>query len=169
VSRFSAGTRAEAVVDAPRAEVWAALTDPDVVARLTPFVRRIVATGGGGSGAGGGRGELWRWEMTGLKVLGIGIAPTFTERMTYDEPERIEFRHDPPAGDVERSAVAGWYRLEEVDGGTRLTTSMEITVDLPLPRVSAGAVRAAMCRVIDQMGERFSRNLLDHLGAREVG
>jgi carbon monoxide dehydrogenase subunit G len=162
VSRFSAGTRAEAVVDAPRAEVWAALTDPDVVARLTPFVRRIVAAGGSG-------GELWRWEMTGLKVLGIGIAPTFTERMTYDEPERIEFRHDPPAGEVERSAVAGWYRLEEVDAGTRLTTSMEITVDLPLPRVSAGAVRVAMCRVIDQMGERFSRNLLDHLGAREVG
>ena len=163
MTRFAAGTRAEAVVDAPRAAVWAALTDPDVVARLTPFVRRIVADGDGAQGA-----ERWRWEMSGLTVLGIGIAPTFTERMTYDEPARIEFRHDPPAAESERSAVEGWYRLEEVGAGTRLTTSMEITVDLPLPRVSAGAVRAAMGRVIDQMGERFSRNLLAHLGAEEV-
>ena len=167
MTRFSAGTRAEAVVDAPPAEVWAALTDPDVVARLTPFVRRIVAADI--RGAGSAPAEHWRWEMTGLKVLGIGVAPTFTERMTYDEPARIDFRHDPPPGGSERSAVEGWYRLEEVVAGTRLTTSMEITVDLPLPRVSAGAVRVAMCRVIDQMGERFSRNLLAHLGAREVG
>jgi len=160
VTAFSAGTRAEAVVDVPRAEVWAALTDPAVVASLTPFVRRIVADGDG---------EHWRWEMAGLKVLGVGIAPTFTERMTYDEPARIEFRHDPPVGATERAAVSGWYRLEEAAAGTRLTTSMEITVDLPLPRVSAGAVRVAMCRVIDQMGQRFSRNLLAHLGAHEVG
>jgi carbon monoxide dehydrogenase subunit G len=167
VSRFSAGTTADAVVDVPRAEVWAALTDPAVVARLTPFVRRIVVVDGG-RGAGGAGGELWRWEMTGLTVLGVGVAPTFTERMTYDEPARIDFDHEPPAGQTERAAVAGWYRLEEQDAGTRLTTSMEITVDLPLPRVSAGAVRVALCRVIDQMGERFSRNLLAHLGAREL-
>jgi carbon monoxide dehydrogenase subunit G len=173
VSRFSAGTSAVAVVDVPRADVWAVLTDPAVVARLTPFVRRIVVVDGGRGqggavGAAGVSGELWRWEMTGLTVLGVGIAPTFTERMTYDEPARIGFGHEPPAGQSERAAVAGWYRLDELDAGTRLTTSMEITVDLPLPRVSAGAVRAALCRVIDQMGERFSQNLLAHLGAREL-
>jgi uncharacterized protein YndB with AHSA1/START domain len=165
VTRFSAGTRAEAVVDASRERVWAALTDPDVVAALTPFVRRIVPVVSGPA-------ERWRWEMTGLSVLGVGIAPTFTERMTYDEPARIDFRHDPPPERPERperSAVEGWYRLEDVVGGTRLTTAMEITLDLPLPRAASGAVRAAMGRVIDQMGERFARNLLAHLGAHEVG
>jgi hypothetical protein len=30
------------------------------------------------------------------------------------------------------------------------------------------AVRATMHRAIDQMGERFSKNLLAHLGAEEV-
>ena len=54
------------------------------------------------------------------------------------------------------------------DAGTRLTTSLEITLDLPLPKVSRPAVRATMSTVIDQMGDRFSRNLLDHLGAEEV-
>jgi carbon monoxide dehydrogenase subunit G len=157
MTRFSADTRAEAVVTASRAEIWAALTDPALVADLTPFVRRITAAG-----------DHWRWELSGLKVLGVGIAPAFTELMTYDEPERIEFRHDPPDGESERAGVAGWYALTDVDGGTRLVTSLEITLDLPLPRASSRAVKAAMGGVIDQMGERFSKSLLAHLNAEEV-
>lgn len=155
--RFSADTRAEAVVAAPRADIWDALTDPALVADLTPFVRRITEDG-----------DHWRWEMSGLSVLGVGISPAFTERMTYDEPHRIEFRHDPPAGATERSAVDGWYELDEVDAGTRLVTALEITLDLPVPRASGRAVRGTMRKVIDEMGDRFSRNLLDHLGAEEV-
>lgn len=173
MTRFSAATRADAVVAAPRAAVWAALTDPDVVAQLTPFVRRITvveqrAEAGAAAAGEASTSQHWRWEMAGLTVLGIGLAPTFTERMTYDEPSRIDFRHDPPAHGSERSAVEGWYALTEVDTGTRLTTSMEITVDLPLPRISSGPVRLAMCRVIDQMGDRFSRNLLAHLDTHQV-
>jgi carbon monoxide dehydrogenase subunit G len=158
MTRFSADTRAEAVVAAPRAEIWGALTDPALIAELTPFVRRITADG-----------EHWRWELSGLKVLGVGVEPAFTELMTYDEPQRIEFRHDPPDGETERSGVEGWYELVEVAEGTRLVTSLEITLDLPLPRASSRAVKAAMGKVIDQMGERFSKNLLAHLDAAEVG
>lgn len=158
MTHFAADTRAEAVVAAPRADIWATLTDPGLVAELTPFVRRITE-----------HGDHWRWEMGGLSVLGVGVSPAFTERMSYDEPRRIEFRHDPPDGATERSAVEGWYQLEEVDAGTRLTTSLEITLDLPLPRASRPAVKRAMAGVIGQMGDRFSQNLLDHLGAEEVG
>lgn len=154
---FSAATRAEAVVSAPRAAIWSVLTDPGLVAELTPFVRRISA-----------HGSHWRWEMAGLKVLGVGIAPVFTEQMTCEEPRRIDFRHDPPPRSQERSAVDGWYQLDEVGAGTRLTTALEITLDLPLPRASGRAVRAAMSGVVDQMGRRFSGNLLEHLGAVEV-
>ncbi|WP_041546042.1 MULTISPECIES: SRPBCC family protein [unclassified Nocardioides] len=157
MTSFSADTRAEAVVDAPRDRIWSALTDPRLVAELTPFVRAIHEDG-----------AHWRWELTALKVLGVGVAPAFTEQMTYDEPERIEFRHDPPAGTTERSSVEGWYDLAEHPAGTRLTTALEITLDLPLPRISGPAVRAAMSRVIDQMGDRFAQNLLAHLGARQV-
>jgi carbon monoxide dehydrogenase subunit G len=156
--RFSADTRAEAVVSASRAEIWRALTDPALVADLTPFVRGITADG-----------DHWHWQLSGLKVLGVGVAPAFTELMVLDEPERIEFRHDPPDGAPERAGVEGWYALTAVEGGTRLVTTLEITLDLPLPRASSRAVKAAMHGVIDQMGERFSRNLLAHLDATEVG
>ncbi len=157
MTRFSAETRAEAVVGASRADIWAALTDPDLVGEMTPFVRSIKADG-----------DRWRWKLSGLKVLGVGIAPSFTELMSYDEPERIEFRHDPPSGANEKAGVSGWYELSEVADGTRLVTSLEITLDLPLPRASGRAVKAAMNGVIAQMGERFSKNLLAHLGAEEV-
>ncbi|MEP9362915.1 SRPBCC family protein [Nocardioides sp. CN2-186] len=157
MTRFSAKTQAEAVITAGRSDVWSALTDPTLVAEMTPFVRSITADG-----------DHWRWEMSGLKVLGVGIAPSFTELMSYDEPSRIDFRHDPPTGATEKSAVEGWYQLAEDDEGTRLVTSLEITLDLPLPRASGRAVKAAMNGVIAQMGERFSKNLLAHLGAEEV-
>ena len=45
--------------------------------------------------------------------------------------------------------------------GTELVTELEITLDLPLPKASGRAVRAAMRKVIDTMGDRFSQRLLD--------
>jgi hypothetical protein len=154
VATFSASTTAEAVVPFARQKVWDALVDPDLVGRLTPFVRGIE-----------GRGEHWVWRMSGLEVLGRGFAPTFTERMTYDEPSRIEFEHDPPADGPERAGVNGWYALAaEGEGETRLETRLEICVDLPLPRAAGPAVRRAMKGVMATMGDRFSKGLLDHLG-----
>ena len=157
MGHFSAETHAVATITASREEVWAVLVDPALVARMTPFARRITERDG-----------HWVWELSGLKVLGVGLAPTFTERMTYDEPSRIDFHHDPQPGEAERAGVEGWYSLEEAPEGTRLETSLTITLDLPLPRASGGAVRRAMGSVVDQMGDRFSANLLEHLGAEQV-
>ena len=153
MNRFAARTEARAVVGAGRDEIWAALTDPALVARMTPFVKSIEAEG-----------EHWLWEMTGLEVLGVGVASAFTERMTFTDLERIEFHHDPPAGKQERTGVHGWYDLSDADGGTHLATSLEVAVELPLPRVSSPAVTTAMKGVMATMGQRFSHNLLDHLG-----
>jgi len=160
MASFSAKTRAEAVVLAPQQDIWDALVDPDLMARFTPFLKRITA-----------QGEHWRWELSGLDVLGVKVAPAFTERMVFTEPVRIEFHHDPPAGATEKAGVEGWYRLTPADGeagaATELVTELEITLDLPLPRASGRAVRTAMRAVIGSMGDRFSQNLLDHLGAEE--
>jgi len=158
MASFSAKTKAEAVVLAPQQDIWDALVDPALMAQFTPFLKRITADG-----------EHWRWEMSGVDVLGVKIAPAFTERMVFREPERIEFRHDPPAGVREKAGVEGWYQLSPApDGeGTTLVTELEITLDLPLPRASGPAVRATMRKVIDTMGDRFSANLLEHLGAEE--
>jgi carbon monoxide dehydrogenase subunit G len=156
VTSFSARTHAEAVVLAPQERIWAALVDPGLVARFTPFLKRITADG-----------EHWRWQLSGLSILGLEIAPAFTERMVFSEPDRIEFHHDPPAGTTEQAGVEGWYALRPLDDGTELVTDLEITVELPLPKAAGRAVRSAMQKVIDRMGDTFSERLLAHLGAEE--
>jgi carbon monoxide dehydrogenase subunit G len=156
MTTFSASKHAVAVVEAEQKEIWAALVDPALMARLTKYVKRITEDG-----------DTWRWELSGLEVLGRSIAPAFTERMVFEEPDRIEFHHDPPTR-REPAGVNGWYQLTALpDGATRLETDMSICVDLPLPRVSARAVERVMRSVLDSMGDGFSTNLLKHLQAEE--
>jgi carbon monoxide dehydrogenase subunit G len=155
VSRFAARTEASAVVAAERRAIWEALVDPGLLARMTPFVKSIEAEE-----------DRWFWQMSGLELLGVGITPAFTEKMTFKDLEHIDFAHEPPAGTSERTGVNGWYHLADDDGGTLLRTSLEVVIDLPLPRLSSPAVTTAMKGVMATMGDRFSKNLLDHLGVR---
>ena len=153
MNRFSATTDSEAVVAADRKAIWAALTDPVVLPRLTPLLRRIETDG-----------DLWRWEMNRIGVLGASITPCFTERMVFDAPERIEYTHAPPEGRRERTAAEGWYRLTEVDGGTHLRISLTLFVELPLAKAAGPAVRRVMESAMERTGDRFAVNLLRHLG-----
>ena len=153
MNRFSATTNSEAVVAAPRDDIWAALTDPEVLPDLTPLLRHIETDG-----------DLWLWQMQKIGVLGASITPSFTERMVFDPPHRIEYTHAPPSGRPERAAAEGWYELTEVDGGTHLRISLTFFVDLPLARAAGPAVRRVMERAMQHTGDRFAANLLRHLG-----
>lgn len=152
MARFTASTQSDAIVKADRMKVWQALTDPVLLPHLTPYLAKIVTDG-----------DHWRWEMVKLPVLNLTIAPSFTERMTFEEGKRIEFTHDPPAGAKERAAAEGWYELRDTAGGTELSISLTLAVDLPLPRAAAPAVNKVMKRVMDGMGDRFAANLLAHV------
>lgn len=167
MNRFSATTESEAVVDAPRADIWAALTDPVLLPKLTPLLERIDVDDA--------TPDIWTWHMLQIKALGVGISPCFTERMVFDEAERvsrIDYAHQPPAGARERTGAEGWYVLEDVtvDGrqATTLTIKLTLTVELPLPRSAGPAVRRVMTSTINRTGDKFARNLLAHLGAREL-
>ena len=151
---FSASTTSEAVVDAERARLWDVLTDPAALAELTPMLSSVEADG-----------DLWRWQMVKVPVLGASLTPAFTERMVMVEHERIDFTHAPPAGADERAGVDGWYTLTDTDRGTHLATSLTVRVQLPLARVAAPAVTTAMRTVLATMGHGFARNLVRRLEA----
>ena len=120
--------------------------------KLTPLLRSIEANG-----------DLWRWEMSRVSVLGVTLSPCFTEQMTFDAPHHIEYTHAPPSGHTERTGAEGWYELTEVRGGTRLRISLTLHVDLPLARATGPAVTRVMHAVMMRTGERFATNLLKHL------
>jgi len=159
MASFTTGTVSEATVTAHPEEVWSALSEPTLIAQLTPFLKKVSPHGD----------EHWVWELTRIPVLGKSFSFTFTERMSFDEPHRIEFVHDPSAGtDHELAGVEGWYALTRHPKGTHLQTSMDITVELPFPALTRPAVTAAMKGVVALMGQRFSSNLLHHLNATTV-
>ena len=133
--------------------VWAVLTDADLIAKMTPYVTSIAVDG-----------DRWVWRMGTIPVLGISVAPTFTEVMELHPEERIEFSHDPARKD-EMTAVEGTYLLaDHADGGTEVSIDLEIACNLPLPGLARPAVERVMTGVVKHMGVVFSRNLLKHLG-----
>jgi uncharacterized protein YndB with AHSA1/START domain len=155
VTSFSVSTTSSATVATDRQRVWDALTDPHLLPRLTPYLRRIEPHADA-------RGERWTWHLVRVPVLGSLVSPSFTEVMSYDEPSRIDFVHDPERPD-EKAGVEGRYTLKESASGTDLAIDLTITVDLPFPGIARPAVRAAMRAVIATMGARFSHNLVRHL------
>jgi Polyketide cyclase / dehydrase and lipid transport len=157
MTRFTAKTTSAAVVPAARAPIWAALTDPVLLPKLTPLLQRIDADG-----------DIWQWHMNSISALGVSIRPTFTERMSFIDGHRIEYTHEPPEGVTEWSGAEGWYELSEVEGGTQLGISLTLCIDVPLPKATGRAVRRIMKGTMDRTGDRFAKNLLDHLGLSDV-
>jgi len=155
VTAFSVSTRSTATVDSDRPRVWEALTDPDLLTRITPYLRRIDVERHDGV-------DRWTWHLAHIPVLGSVVSPSFTELMTFEEPEQIAFTHDPARQD-ERAGVEGRYTLDEVSRGTHLGIDLAISLELPLPRVARPAVQTTMRAVIATMGSRFSHNLVRHL------
>ena len=153
MATFRARDRSSAVLRSERSEVWAALTDAALIAKITPYVTSIDVDG-----------DRWVWRMGTIPVLGISVAPKFTEVMEFRPEDRIDFHHDPDRPD-EKTAVEGSYLLEDhPDGGTDVSIDLQIATHLPLPGLARPAVERVMAGVVKHMGTVFSRNLLKHLG-----
>lgn len=157
MTTFTTRNASVEAVAAPIEDVWDAMVDADLLAELTPLIDRIEV-----------QGDHWRWCLTSIRALGVEVAPCFTVAMTFDEPNLIAFEHDPPAGETERAGATGSYDLTAFEGGTVLDIEMEMAVDLPLPKLSRGAVENVMGRTTQLAGDRFFDNLLEHLGTRRV-
>ncbi|WP_214402363.1 SRPBCC family protein [Pseudonocardia lacus] len=169
MTRFSASTESVAVVAADRSAIWRALTDPDLLPRLTPLLRRVdVDTSVDTSVDTDADGDRWRWHLVGIDVLGVGISPVFTERMRFTPESRIDYTHEPPPGVVEQAGAEGSYELSDAPAGTRLAIRLALHVELPLPRLAGPAVRRVMEATMRVMGDRFAANLLEHLAREEA-
>ncbi|UAL31642.1 SRPBCC family protein [Nocardioides rotundus] len=152
MTRFSARNVSDAVLRATPEEVWAILTDPELLVRFTPNLKRIDADG-----------DVWTWHLTRIPVLSSAIEPSFTELMEFDRPRRITFKHDETRTE-EKAGVVGEYFLEPVTGGTHVSIDLEIWVELPFPRVARPAVERVMSGVVAGMGFRFGQNVRRYLG-----
>lgn len=157
MNRFSARNLSEAHVPVDRSDIWDVISDPHMLAELTPLIDRITVNG-----------EHWCWKLSGISALGVDIAPSFTEKMEFTPGERIEFSHEPTAEGRERAGAQGFYELGDTDDGmTRLFVDITIHAELPLPRASRRAVERIMRSSMEATGNRFAENLYKHLDIDE--
>jgi carbon monoxide dehydrogenase subunit G len=154
MTRFTARNRSSATLKSSRVEIWKALTDPDLLPRLTPYLKRIDVDG-----------DRWTWQLAKIPLMGKTIGSTFTEVMTFEEPDRIGWAHDD-ARTEETTWVEGEYRLTDAGSGTKVEIDLSVTSELPFGRLTRPAVEGAMSAVMAGMGRRFAHNLLRHLGER---
>ena len=150
--------RGKAVIEAQRQAIWDALVDtgpgrPDDAVRAA---------------ASGPDDEHWSWQLSGLEVLRDPDRPGVHRADDLHRPRAHPVR--PPGARPARpsapasTAGTSWPRSAD---GTRLRTTMEVVARTSrCPGSRRPAVTATMKRVMATMGDRFSRNLLDHLGVR---
>ena len=154
MTRFTATNSSTATLKSSRVELWKALTDPELLPRLTPYLRSIDVDG-----------DRWRWNMAKIPLLGKKIGTSFTEVMDFEEPSRIDFSHDDKRTD-EQTWVEGQYRLAEDGSGSKVAIELTVTSELPFGKFARPAVEGAMAAVMAGMGRRFASNLLRHLGEK---
>lgn len=153
MTAFNSRNHSVATVPVAPEAIWDVLTDPELLAELTPLVDRIEPDG-----------DRWAWTLAGISGLGIEVAPTFTERMTFVPISRIDFLHEPPPGHNERAGVNGTYQITKVGSSeSKLRIDLSLCVDLPLPGFSRRVVESIMASTMHRTGEAFARNLYAHL------
>ncbi|MBT8240106.1 MAG: SRPBCC family protein, partial [Acidimicrobiia bacterium] len=153
VTWFSARNISVSTVPVSSERIWELITDPHMLASLTPLVRSIEASG-----------SVWTWTLNGIEGLGLRVEPVFTERMRFTEGRQIVFTHDPPKGVNERAAVEGTYDLTpEGDRSTGLSIDLVLSVDLPLPGLARPAVERVMYSSMQLTGKRYASNLYEEL------
>lgn len=153
MTTFRARNVSEADLPVDRWTMWDVLRDPATLAELTPMIRAITVDG-----------DHWCWQLRGVSALGVTVEPSFTERMSFTDGERIEFRHDPPTGTTERGGADGVYTLADAPDGVHLHIDLELCVDLPLPALSRRAVERVMRAAMARTGDQFAANLYARLG-----
>ena len=154
MNRFEARNISTADVPASRHAIWEILSSPDDLAELTPLLDGISVDG-----------DTWCWKLGGIKALGVEVAPSFTEHMTFEPEETIRFAHRAPEGSEERAGADGVYTLRDNDDGTtHLEIDITLHVQLPLPRAARRAVERIMSSTMVRTGTVFAERLYRRLG-----
>lgn len=167
LNTFHRGITASTEVPGTARQVYDVVRDPDFVARSAPFVRRITPLAD----------DVWRWEIGGIRYPGGTFTAGFTQRMTFDPPHEIAFRHDPHAGDAGPGSRRGHQELAGAEGlfrttgaeradHVRLELEMRVEARVPAPRAAAAVVEGAIGAVLAVIRDRFVEALQHRMAQR---
>ena len=152
MTRFKTSRISEALVEGTVEQVWEMLTDPEVIARHTPFVRSISV-----------QDDVWVWKLNGIPYPAGQLSPPMRQLMQFTPRTRIDFVPESPYSEA---GAAGRYDVEDRGSHTHLRIEVTVSVDLPLPTLVRGTVETAMAATLTLMGDRFDRGFERELATR---
>ena len=136
----------EQILPAPRARVWAALNDPEILKRCIPGCQEIA--------------RVSDTQLTARVGLAVGpVKATFTGKVTLsalDPPNGYRISGEGQGGVAGFGKGSAVVRLADDPGGTRLTYSADASVGGKLAQIGSRLVEATARKLSDEFFTRFA-------------
>lgn len=134
------------VIQAERQVVWDVISDPEQFGRLVPDVKTHEPVDDG-----------WRWVLEPTRKMGVTIQPHFTVRYEMDPPALLTFER--VRKDTETTGAGGACELHDDGSSTHVTFRLDIEIQVSVPSLLSGTVRAILDEEITRLADGFLRNL----------
>ena len=108
---------------------------PELLPELTPYLHRIDVEG-----------DRWTWNVAKVPMLGKSIGTTFTEVMTFEEPQPDRLHARPGAHRRDERRRGRVPSSRRPAPGTHVSIDLGVTVDLPFPQGHAACRRGRDAR-----------------------
>lgn len=110
----------------------------------------------------------WRWTLQRVSAAGYEVRPEFTVRVLREAPERVRLVHDDTDGSgAPATSTTGEVALDAEEGGTRVSFTLQLSLELDVPRLLAPVIRQVLRTNLEQVADHFLTELdRDARGAR---
>ena len=133
------------VIEAPRADVWAAINDPEVLKRCIPGCEEIE--------------RVSDTELSAKIVLKIGpVKASFTGKVTYEnvnEPESLTLSGEGSGGVAGSAKGSADVTLKEVPEGTELSYDVRVNISGKIAQLGSRLINSTAKKLTGQFFERL--------------
>jgi carbon monoxide dehydrogenase subunit G len=133
-------------IQAEQHDVWEVISDPEQFGRLVPDVETHEPVDDG-----------WRWVLEPTRRMGVTIQPHFTVRYELDPPTLLTFERVRREG--ETTGAGGACELYDDGASTQVTFRLDIEIQVGVPSLLSGTVRAILDEEISRLADGFLKNL----------
>lgn len=135
------------IIAAPRAEVWACMADLDLLGGLIDALEEVRPLDGGGH----------QFLLTPIHALGQRFRPGAQLQVEFMAPERVTFT--PVAESASSASADGSIALTPSDDATHVQMSIDVRLELSLPRLFSGPASAVLAHELRVAFDGFLVNL----------
>lgn len=135
-------------IDAPIDRVYRHIADVDGIVGILESLRAWEALDDRGA---------YRFTLRSYSALGYRFQPEAELRMTWTEPERVDF--EPVGESAQRAAAHGAIELRDRDGRTAASIRVNLQLELPIPGLLTGAAAAVLRHELSSGFDRMLHRL----------